>query len=283
MKARNIGHILSIVLTLVALCGFGRADRPAPNFTAQTLDGERIGNASMSGRYVLVQFWATWCPYCRKDQPAVDNIQRRFSDQGLLVLAVNDGESEGAVRDYLRQHPRSCRVALDEGKVISRRFGKHGVPYYVLINREGRIAGTQDGAGGEQSLVSLLNRGGLYLHSNSQQASNPNPANPENSTTPADPDAPRPPSGAKVIEVPRETKPVVVKPIPKTVFVLANGERLESDHFTLDARTVRVMVDGRVRTISLGALDMKATLTANHERGLDLKIPARGGELLIAP
>jgi thiol-disulfide isomerase/thioredoxin len=136
---------------LTVLCAFVRADTrgPAPQFTAQTLDGETFTNAPLSGTVTLLQFWVTWCPCCRRDQSAVDNIERVFADKRLMVLAVDVGESETTVRTYPQGNPRSCRVVVNEGAKLGARFGAHGFSYYVLIVGEGNIAGTQGGADGE--------------------------------------------------------------------------------------------------------------------------------------
>jgi thiol-disulfide isomerase/thioredoxin len=219
---------------------------------------------------ILLDFWATWCPNCRSDERAVDNIERKFAGQGLVVLSVDVGEPEAKVRRYLEANPRSCRVALDEDKSLSAQFGKHGYPYYVLIDREGRIAGTQNGAGGEASLLYLLRRAGLSSHSDTAPGGDQGPA--------ASPGR----VGAKVIELRGAESGRPAKPGPKTVFVLANGERLEADHYTLDNGLLHVAVGGAERTIALKALDMKATTAANQKRGVELKIPTSRSEMFLA-
>lgn len=151
------------VLALAALCAFGgsEAREPAPRFSAKTLSGEKFTNDSVKGKVVLLQFWTTWCPYCRRDQSAVDAIDRDFAGQGLIALAVNVGESRKTVTTYLEQNPRSCRIVLTEDTNLAAVFGATSFPVYVLIDREGNIAGTQRGAGGEAALRRLLSRAGL--------------------------------------------------------------------------------------------------------------------------
>jgi len=151
------------VLALAALCAFGgsEAREPAPRFSAKTLAGEKFTNDSVKGKVVLLQFWTTWCPYCRRDQSAVDTIDREFAGKGLVTLAVNVGESRKTVADYLEQNPRSCRIVLTEDTNLAAVFGATSFPVYVLIDREGNIAGTQRGAGGEAALRRLLSRAGL--------------------------------------------------------------------------------------------------------------------------
>src|ERR1700748_3386411 len=102
--------MLSASLTLLLLCAVGNAEAQAyaPQFSVQALDGGSITPGSLSGNVVLLQFWATWCPYCRNEQPAVDKVERAFASKGLIVLAVDVGESAEAVRAYLQRNPRSC-------------------------------------------------------------------------------------------------------------------------------------------------------------------------------
>jgi len=131
---------------------------PAPNFRAKTLDGEQFNNESLKGKAVLLQFWATWCQYCRGDQPAVDSIVRDFADKALVVLGVDVGESRKKVKQYLDRSPRSCKIVLTEDTNLAALFAAKTYPFYVLIDRDGKIAGTQKGAGGEDSLRRLLRK-----------------------------------------------------------------------------------------------------------------------------
>src|SRR5215469_14574496 len=93
----------------------------APKFFAKTLDGDRYDSESLKGRIVLIQFWATWCKYCRRDEGAVETITHEFKD--LLVLAVNMGESKGKVKHYLKALHAPARLYL-VGIRISRRCSR---------------------------------------------------------------------------------------------------------------------------------------------------------------
>jgi thiol-disulfide isomerase/thioredoxin len=137
---------------------------PAPRFTATTLDGEKFTNDSVKGKVVLLQFWATWCQYCRHDQPAVDSIVHDFPD-ALIVLAVDVGESKKKVRQYLEDSPRACKVVLTENTNLAAMYAAKSFPLYVVIDKDGNIAGTQRGAGGEESLRRLLKKAGLAADS----------------------------------------------------------------------------------------------------------------------
>jgi thiol-disulfide isomerase/thioredoxin len=110
---------------------------------------------------VLLQVWTTWCQYCRSEQEFVDEIEVEFRDKGLVVLAVNVGESKKTVKKYLEQNPRKCRIVLTEDTNLAARFEAKTYPIYVVIDREGHVAATQNGAGGEGALFDLLSQAGL--------------------------------------------------------------------------------------------------------------------------
>jgi thiol-disulfide isomerase/thioredoxin len=155
--------ILFSVLALIALAAFpGLAgEERAPRFRAKTLSGETFTNESVKGKVVLLQFWTTWCKFCRGEQGLVDTINKEFADKGLLVLAVDVAESKKKVKKYLDENPRSVRIVLTEDTNLAAMYAATSYPIYVVIDREGNIAGTQRGAGGERALRSLLSRAGL--------------------------------------------------------------------------------------------------------------------------
>jgi peroxiredoxin len=134
---------------------------PAPRFTAKTLDGERFTSDSLKGKVVLIQFWATWCPYCKKDEPALSAVTREFEKDGLVVLAVDMGEPRRKVKKFVEESPRPWKVVLAEDTTLAAICEAKGYPLYVAIDREGTVAGTQHGAAGEGALRRLLSRAGL--------------------------------------------------------------------------------------------------------------------------
>jgi thiol-disulfide isomerase/thioredoxin len=148
-------------LVSLSACFAQDSGTPAPRFTAKTMAGERFNNEAVKGKVVLLQFWTTWCGYCRREQPLVDAIDREFSSQGLLVLAVDVGESKKKVQQYLERSPRVSRIVLNEDTNLPALFAANAFPVYVVIDREGNVAGIQRGAAGERGLRRLLSRAGL--------------------------------------------------------------------------------------------------------------------------
>ncbi len=134
---------------------------PAPHFVAKTLDGERLTSESLKGKVVLIEFWATWCPYCKKDEAALETVTTEFAKDGLVVLAVDMGEPRRKVKKYLATAPRSSKVVLAEDTTLAAICEAKSYPLYVLIDREGNIAAIQRGAAGEGALRRLLAKAGL--------------------------------------------------------------------------------------------------------------------------
>src|ERR1700685_4393542 len=110
----TLRRLLSIALTLIALCAFAADEtgQPAPRFRAKTTTGDQFNNATVKGKVVLFEFWTTWCQYCEAERELVDGIAKEFADKGLIVLAVNVLEPDKKVKQYLADHPRSVPIVL---------------------------------------------------------------------------------------------------------------------------------------------------------------------------
>ena len=134
---------------------------PMPKFHARTLDGELHTRETLKGKVVLIQHWATWCSYCRKDEPAVEQIIKDHAKDGLVVLAINAAEPKATVQKYLKDHPRTANIVLTPDTNLAPLFEGVGVPAYVLVNRDSRIAAMQPGSGGLLALRGMLAEVGL--------------------------------------------------------------------------------------------------------------------------
>jgi thiol-disulfide isomerase/thioredoxin len=142
----------------------------APRFRAKTLTGESIDNQALKGKVVLVEFWATWCPYCRRDESAIDDLAKEFDKDGLVILAVNFAESKKVVKAWADRSPHRAKVILMEDTNLAAVFDAKAFPQYELIDREGRVAGEQKGSGGDRSLRRLLRKAGLGVEAEGDEA-----------------------------------------------------------------------------------------------------------------
>jgi thiol-disulfide isomerase/thioredoxin len=127
-----------------------------PDFKAKSIDGEVLNKFAVRGRPVLLQFWATWCGYCRKDEPVVEKLRKEYKEQNLLIIAINVAEERETVNKYLAEHKRSVKIVYAQDTNLPEMVQPNGFPMYVLLDAEGKIAGVQRGSGGEPSLRELL-------------------------------------------------------------------------------------------------------------------------------
>lgn len=160
---------LILMASLSALPGQEADRQPAPRFSAKSINGETFNNESLKGKIILLDFWTTWCPYCREEQKIVDQMYNEFGSQGFVVLAINVGESKKTVKKYLEANPRACPVVLTGDTNLAAMYQANAYPIYVAIDRDGKIAGEQRGAGGVGPLRNLLWRAGLKLESPIQE------------------------------------------------------------------------------------------------------------------
>src|SRR5437588_5199154 len=154
---------LSCTLFLASICALaGPNDKePAPHFSATTTAGEKFTNDSIKGKVALFEFWTTWCGFCADEAAFVDKIGKELGPQGLILLAINVGESKKTVKKYLEQHPRNCKIVMMEDTNLAAMYQANVYPIYVVIDRDGFIAGTQRGAAGGAALRQLISRAGI--------------------------------------------------------------------------------------------------------------------------
>jgi len=157
----RLSFLSVFLLGVLAVFGATNGKEPAPRFHAKTMDGQNFTNESIKGKVMLFEFWTTWCPYCVGEAPFVDQVAQEFKDKGLIVLAVDVGESKKTVKKYLEEHPRSCQIVLMEDTNLAAMYAATVYPIYVLVDRDGYVVGTQRGAAGERALRRFLMRAGI--------------------------------------------------------------------------------------------------------------------------
>lgn len=157
--------VLLLLMLALAGCAFAQSHdetgQPAPRFRAKTTTGEQFNNESTKGRVVLFEFWTTWCKYCEEEAHLVDDIAQEFKGKDLIVLAVDVLEPDQKVKKYLVDHPRTVPVVLTKDTNLAAMYNAQVYPIYVVIGRDGNIAGEQRGAAGDRGIRRMLRRAGL--------------------------------------------------------------------------------------------------------------------------
>jgi thiol-disulfide isomerase/thioredoxin len=111
---------------------------PAPTLRLKDADDRWVDLARLKGRVVLVNFWATWCPPCRKEFPSLDRVRKLFKPDEFEVLAVNVGEDPETVFSFAGNTP--FPVLFDRDSKTMAAWPVRGLPTTFLVDRQGRLA-----------------------------------------------------------------------------------------------------------------------------------------------
>jgi len=127
--------------------------KPAPNFTARTLDGSRIVRLSdLRGQVVVLNFWSSWCAECRVEHPALSQVWSRYRDQGVVVLGMDFDDANAAARSFASRLGIGYPLLSDPGDRTALAYGVTGPPETFLIGPDGTIEGRTIGPVGVTTL-----------------------------------------------------------------------------------------------------------------------------------
>ena len=110
----------------------------AANFNLENTHGTEVSLSDYKGKFVLLNFWATWCAPCRKEMPAMSNLHDDFKDVGLEVVGVHVGPSLAGIKKFLESVPVSFTILIDKDMSLAS-WGVQGLPTTFLINPEGKL------------------------------------------------------------------------------------------------------------------------------------------------
>lgn len=114
---------------------------PAPGFTLEDMDGKKFSLKNYRGKVVLVNFWATWCPPCRREMPSMERLYEKLEGKNFVVLALNQMEDVDQVFTYtgeLQVSP-TFPILFDKDSNVSRAYSVLGLPTTYLIDKKGNI------------------------------------------------------------------------------------------------------------------------------------------------
>lgn len=119
-----------------------RPSRPkaAEDFTAPLVGGGRFRLSEHRGKPVFINFWATWCPPCREEMPAMERLWRQQKDNGLVMVAVSLDADPALVAPFVTEHGFTFLVALDPKMDVANAYGVRALPSSFLVDRHGGLA-----------------------------------------------------------------------------------------------------------------------------------------------
>jgi peroxiredoxin len=145
-----------------AMAGLEADDRKRehPEFALKDLSGKSWTFSELRGKVVLVNFWATWCPPCRKEMPDLETLYGRFGSKGLVVLGISDEEA-AKVEPFIRERKVSFPVLLDPGRKVNEMFVVEGIPKSFVYDRNGKLVAQSIDMRTQKQFLEMLGKAGL--------------------------------------------------------------------------------------------------------------------------
>ena len=142
-----------------------REGAQAPNFVLNTLAGETVSLSDLRGQVVVLNFWASWCPPCRAEMPAIQQVYDTYREQGLVVLAVNVREPDSQTAEFVAEMQLTFPILTDHDGSVFETYRVRSLPTTFFIDREGVIqemvlGGPMSRALIESQVLTLLEQGG---------------------------------------------------------------------------------------------------------------------------
>ncbi len=115
------------------------AESEAPAFNLRDIQDNPISLADYRGKVLVINFWATWCPSCRKEMPSLNRAANWLKPYDVELIAINVGEKAERVEAYLREQPLEFPVLLDPDTEVAARWDAMRLPITYVVNPQGRI------------------------------------------------------------------------------------------------------------------------------------------------
>ena len=111
----------------------------APDFTLESESGKAYHLADYRGQVVMINFWATWCPPCRREMPSMQRMWKKIKGKGVQVFAVNVGEDADTIFEFLGTYPVSFPLLMDIDGSVIKQYPVTGLPTTYIVNPEGNV------------------------------------------------------------------------------------------------------------------------------------------------
>ncbi|CAK6475638.1 thiol-disulfide oxidoreductase ResA [Peribacillus castrilensis] len=135
-----------------------RKGSDAPNFVLTDMEGKEHKLSDYKGKGVFLNFWGTYCKPCEYEMPYMENQYKNFKDQGVEILAVNVGESDYAVNNFITKHDLTFPVMIDKGREVENAYRVDILPVSFLVDKEGKVIDIITGALTEESIQKHMER-----------------------------------------------------------------------------------------------------------------------------
>jgi len=114
--------------------------KAAPTFTAPLLGGGEVDLAKHAGKQIVVlDFWATWCPWCRKSTEHFVNVAEKYKDKDVVFYLIAVKDNEERINKYVKENNLKATIVLDPDRKLADPYLVDGIPHIVVIDKEGKI------------------------------------------------------------------------------------------------------------------------------------------------
>ena len=150
LKILSVFMVIAVLIVVAGCAGGSTSDlsigSKAPDFELYDLDGKIHKLSDYKGQPVVLNFWATWCGYCRVEMPYFEEIYNEWEDDNLVLFAINVGESSSLARSFMDYYGYTILVLLDSAKTVNRKYAISGYPTTYFIDEDGIIQDRVPGA-----------------------------------------------------------------------------------------------------------------------------------------
>lgn len=133
--------IIGIIFLMISLVSFSNSAK-APDFNLKDQYGVTHSLENYKGKVIFLNFWATWCPPCKKEMPDIENIYKEYGEnkKDVVILGVNS-EKENEVKKFLKDKGYTFPTVIDENSEVMRKYFIQAFPTSFVIDKEGNVYG----------------------------------------------------------------------------------------------------------------------------------------------
>lgn len=110
----------------------------APDLTLYNLNDKKVSLSDYQGQKVFLNFWASWCPPCRKEMPDLQKLHEKYGEE-IVILAVNVGENKSVAANFMMENGLNFPVLLDKNKAVAQNYLVRGIPTSYFLDQNGVI------------------------------------------------------------------------------------------------------------------------------------------------